>query len=130
MNERKIERQGPLEEGLLRAMRALDMQIAREMQRTPAEEEELGVLKWEPYQKRIENVASFVMNSLGDQEVGLDSLLVLTQALSKSLQFVVADLGADGLGKVRTAYCQQALENISRDAREGSQLLKDARSLT
>lgn len=130
MNERKTEKQSPLEEALLRAMRALDAQIAREMQRTPEEESVHGVLKWEPYQKRIENVASFALNALGDQEAGLDSVLVLAQAFSKTLQFVVNDLGTDGLGKVRSSYCQQALENIARDAYDGLQVLKDARSLT
>ena len=36
----------------------------------------------------------------------------------------VDDLGVEGLGKVRTAYCLQALENISRDVSRGEQALK------
>ena len=130
MNEKRTEKLGVLEEGLLRAMRSLDVQIAREMQRSPAEEEVLGVQKWEPYQKRIENVASFVLNSLGDEDAGLDSLLVLAQAFVKSLQLVVSDLGNDGLGKVRSAYCLDALEKISRDVFEALQLLRESRNLT
>jgi len=36
----------PLEQGLLTAMKAIDNQIAREMQRSPAEREAPGMQKW------------------------------------------------------------------------------------
>jgi hypothetical protein len=120
----KEERPTPLEQGLLNAMKALDNQIAREMQRSPAETDKHGVQKWEPYQKRIESVSAFVMNALGGQEVDLDSLLVLAQAMTKCLQLVVEELGQDGLGQVRSSYCQIAMENISKDAYRAGQILK------
>ncbi|NDC36853.1 MAG: hypothetical protein EBZ48_02240, partial [Proteobacteria bacterium] len=65
----KQEKRSPFEENLIKVLSAIDTQIAREMQRTPAEREEHGVQKWEPYQKRVELIVSRVLNSLGDQEV-------------------------------------------------------------
>ena len=113
----KAERQlPPLEQGLLTAMRALDNQIARAMQRSPSEREVHGVQKWEPISTRVENVCAFVLNSLGDEDVTLDSLLVLSQAMAKSLALVVDDLGAEGLGAMRTGYVSSALERIADDA--------------
>lgn len=120
-----LEKLPPLEQGILRAMKALDRQILREMQRTPAEREEKGVQKWEPIDTRIELVTSFVLNVLGEGEVELDSLLVMSQAMTKALRFVVHDLERDGLGELRTTYCQQALERISKDADDGARVLKD-----
>ena len=106
----------PLEEGLMMAMRALDNQIARAMERSPSEREVSGVQKWEPVAERVERVCVWVMNSLGDKEVQLDSLLVLSQAMTKALALIVDDLGEEGLGKMRSAYCVDALEKISVDA--------------
>lgn len=113
----------PLDEGLLRALRAIDTQVAREMQRTPAELEKLGVQKWEPFNKRIENIAAFLIDNISEQNVQLDSLLVLSQALVKVLKIFSEDLGEDGLGKMRSAYVRWALENLSRDAYEGQRAL-------
>ncbi len=113
----KAERQlPPLEQGLLTAMRALDNQIARAMQRSPSEREAHGVQKWEPIATRVENVCAFVLNSLGDEDVTLDSLLVLSQAMAKSLALVVDDLGLEGLGEIRSGYVSSALESIAEDA--------------
>jgi hypothetical protein len=122
---------GPLlESGLLQAMQAIDGQIAREMQRSPGEVERGGTLKWEPFNKRVEGVSSFLMNALGDREIELDSLLVLSQALVKSLYLVVEDLQREGLGKVRASYCLSAAEGIEKDARRTVEVLRDRRELT
>lgn len=117
------EQMPPLEAGLLTAMRAIDNQIARAMQRSPEQLEAHGVQKWEPYQQRIESISSFIMTSLGKRHVELDSLLVLSQAFSKSLALIVEDLGEEGLGKVRALYCREALAAIERDASSSSALL-------
>lgn len=105
-------------------MQAIDNQIAREMQRTPAELEAHGVQKWEPYAKRIELVSAFTLTALGEEQISLDAVLVLTQALAKTLQLVVEDLGTDGLGKVRTSYCVSAADVLSRTAHEIQTRLK------
>ena len=119
-----------LEQGLLTAMQAIDNQIAREMQRNPQQREQHGVQKWEPYNTRIERITAFVMNSLGGSEVDLDSVLVLYQTFSKAVQMVIEDLGEDGLGKVRSSYCQTALESVARDCRNGLALLQHTPELT
>jgi hypothetical protein len=113
-----------LEEGLLQAMNALDSQIARVMERSPAEREVYGVQKWEPYQQKTEQVATFVINSFGSNEAHLDSVLVLSQAFVKALKILSHDLGTEGLGKLRSAYCQSAAERINDDMR---QLLQELR---
>ena len=115
----KPEKLPPLERGILDALRAIDSQVAREMQRTPEEERSEGVQKWGPYASRIERVASFVLQNLGAAEVNLDSILVMAQAMSKTLTLLVEELGAEGLGKVRAGYCVDAFEKISRDANLG-----------
>ncbi|MBN8548079.1 MAG: hypothetical protein J0M12_02060 [Deltaproteobacteria bacterium] len=120
----------PMEEGILRAMSAIDKQVAREMQRTPAELDVHGVQKWEPYQKRIEFITSFVLNMLGDEKVQLDSLLVFAQAFAKSLALVVEDLGEEGLGKLRTEYALAATENIAKDCFKTTQQLKNTTEYT
>jgi len=107
---------GKLEEGLLLAMKAIDNQVARALQRTPSEREELGVQKWEPYETRIEHVTAFILNELGDNSVSIDSLLVLSQSFTKALRLISEDLGIAGLGNVRSAYCVDAMQKIRRDA--------------
>lgn len=125
MSENKPPKLPPLEEGLLQAMQALDKQVAREMQRTPAERERRGVLKDAPYDKRVENVTSFLLNSLGDEAISLDAVLILARSLAKTLHLVVEDLGSDGLGEVRTGYCRTAFEGITDDAYRGLTALRN-----
>jgi len=96
-------------------MKAVDSQIARAMSRTPAEREVQGVQKWQPLVDRVERVCAFVMNALGDEEIGLDSVLVFAQAFPKALSLIVEDLGEEGLGKVRAAYCVSISESIAAD---------------
>jgi hypothetical protein len=117
------------EELLLRAMRAIDNQIAREMQRTPAELEEQGVKKWEPMEKRAELTVSTVLDSLGENEIQVESVLVIAQALCKVILLVSEDLGADGLGKVRAEYFREAIKKIARDMQHGEKALQESDAL-
>ena len=119
----------PLKEGLITAMQALDVQVARDLQRTPAQEEVLGVQKWEPYQKRIEDVATLLIDCVGDRTITLDPLLILSQAFSKALQILACDLGQDGLGKMRSDYCTAAFENLASDSARALSLLKEEKDL-
>ena len=109
-------KEGKLEEGLRVAMCAIDNQVARAMQRTPAERDVGGVSKWGPYETRVEHVTAFLLNELGAEVVSLDSLFVLSQAFTKALRLATEDLGAEGLGKVRSEYCVDCMEKISNDA--------------
>jgi hypothetical protein len=106
----------PLEAGILQAMKAVDSQIARAMSRTPSEREAQGVQKWLPLTERVERVCALVMNALGDEEIGLDSVLVFAQAFPKALSLIVDDLGEEGLGKMRASYCVSISESIAGDA--------------
>ena len=128
--EEKPQKLSPLEEGILIALRALDNQILREVsKRSPADRDDQGVQKWEPIDTRVENVCSYVLNLLGEDVVKLDSLLVFAQAFPKILQMVVAELGEEGLGKVRSQYCIEALKRIAEDARRGSDNISTAAEL-
>ena len=113
-----------MESGLLQCMKALDNQIAREMQRSPEEREAHGVQKWEPYNTRIERVVTLLLNELGADNITLDSVLVLTQALSKTMSITVDDLGEEGLGNVRSTYCLKACEALSFDTERALNVLR------
>lgn len=119
------EQRGKLEQGLLQAMKAVDNQIARAMQRTPSERDVHGVQKWEPFNTRVENVAAFLLEEIGAQEASLDSLLVFTQGFTKALYLIVSDLGKEGLGSLRTSYCLDAMKKVERDAQEVIETLAD-----
>lgn len=120
----------PGEEGLLRALKAIDQQILREVStRTPAEVERHGQRKWEAFDSRVEQVCSFVLNALGDNDVQLDGVLVLAQGLTKALSFVAEDLGEDGLGKTRSEYLRVAADKIERDTDNLRLALKSGESL-
>ena len=126
----KTETKSPLEEGLITAMQGIDKQILREVStRTPAGREEHGVQKWEPIEKRVEYVSGFVLNELGEATVGLDSLLVMSQAFALALQMVSEDLGEEGLGEVRTTYLKTAFEQLERCAFRGKQALSSESTL-
>lgn len=121
MKVKKVER---LEEYLVGAMRAVDNQIARMLQRSPEEVEASGVQKWEPYQRKVEQLSKIMLDAFGDQSVQLDSILVFSQAFLKSLKIIVEDLDREGLGNIRTQYCRSALDNIEFDARSAISQLK------
>lgn len=107
----------PCEDGLLRAMQALDNQIARATHRAPAEREAHGVQKWQPIEDRIERVCAFILDLIGQDEARLDSVLVLAQAYTKALSLLVDELGPQGLGELRSAYSLAAARGLSRDSR-------------
>jgi len=111
------------------ALQALDSQISREMQRSPAEVELQGVQKWEPYQKRIELVTAMILQALSDEEIGLDGILVLSQAVTKALAFISDDLGPDGLGKMRSAYAESAFDAIETDCAKALRILRSETDL-
>lgn len=119
----------PLEEGLLLSARAIDNQVAREMQRSPAEVERHGVQKWKPYSDRVEKAATFLLNAVESEEIGLDGFIVLAQAWSKALYLLIDDLGPDGLGQIRSSYCRAAMEAISDDASRALGALGSERNL-
>ena len=122
-------KRGKLEDGLITALRAIDNQVAREMQRSPADRELHGVQKWQPFEKRVESISLLLLDAIADQEINLDSLLVMSQALSKALSLLTQDLGVSGLGTVRTEYCLQAANAISRDAFKITDTLKSRSEL-
>ena len=126
----KAEKRPPLEDGLIVAMQALDAQIAREMQRSPAALERHGVQKWEPIAKRVELVTVLVIDAINSQETELTSVLVLAQAFTKAINLLVQDLGQAGLGQVRSSYTLETMKQIVADAERASDLLKDERVLS
>ncbi|RIL06941.1 MAG: hypothetical protein DCC75_10400, partial [Proteobacteria bacterium] len=103
-----------------------DNQIAREMQRDPSKLAAKGVTRWEPFSKRIELIAAFALEKLGNNDVDLDSIIVLAQSYVKALALLVEDLGQGGLGKMRTGYCLDAMERIAADAERGIGLLRES----
>ena len=105
-----------LAQGLIAAMKAIDNQIARKMQRSPAEREEAGVQKWSPYAEKVEQTTALVLDAFGSQDIELDSVLVTSQAMVKALYLIIEEV--EDLGKLRTEYCQDALEKIDRDVRQ------------
>ncbi len=121
----KTKKTPPLESGLMSALKALDAQVAREMQRSPADREHAGVRKWEPYQKRIEIVTTFILGAIGEGEVQLDSLLISSQSLVKALRILIEDMEEQGLGKVRSEYCREAIKAIADDAHKAQSMLND-----
>lgn len=115
---KKPSKEPPLTSGLATAMRALDKQIARSMQRSPAEREQMGVQKWEPLNTKVEEVTTAVLELIGEDIASIDALLVLARAFPKALKLLVEELGEDGLGSLRSAYCRDAAEQIERDCRD------------
>jgi hypothetical protein len=107
----------PLEDGLLRALRALDNQILRETQRDAIGRAEHGVGKDDAIEKRVEQLSTWFLDSLGEADISLEALLVLSRASTKALSLLARDLGSDGLGAIRTRYCLQSLEDLERDLR-------------
>ena len=127
--QKKEPKEEPMIEGLGQMLQAIERQIAREMQRSPEEKERLGVQKWEPFLKRIEKIAAAAVEKLGNQEVGLDSLIVASQAMTTALQLVVEELGREGLGELRTGYCLWASDNLDRSILRMRQTLSEGSHL-
>lgn len=115
----------PFAADLISALHALDGQVAREMQRSPAELERHGVQKWEPYAKRVEKTAAVVLDSIGEERCKLDSVLIMAQAMTKGLSLLIEELGVENLGELRSSYCRAAMIAIERDARNALALLRN-----
>jgi len=124
----------PLFDGVHRSLRAVDSQIAREMQRTPAEREVHGVTKWQPMSKRVELLSAFFLDHIGDPATSEDAfsfeaLLVMAQSTVKALSLLVQDLGEADLGDLRSQYARDALNSMQFDVEralsEISQVGKD-----
>jgi hypothetical protein len=110
----------PLFDGVHRSLRAIDSQIAREMQRTPTQSEMHGVTKWAPMSKRVELLSAFFLDHLGDAAESADafsfeSLLVMAQSTVKALSLIVRDLGEADLGEIRSSYARDALSTMQFD---------------
>lgn len=131
MTKKEKEKNRPLlEQGLSTALQALDSQIARAIQRSPAEREVHGVQKWDPIQQRVETVCAHVLNGIGDEEFTLDGVLVLAQAFTKGLALLVDELGEEGLGAIRSKYCAAALESIVTDGERSLRQLRGRAELS
>ena len=114
------------DESLVGAMQCLDKQVARDVNtRRPQETAEQGVQKWRAHSERIESTTTLILDSIGDKEIDLDSVLILAQSFTKALSFISSDLGEAGLGDVRTQYCLEAFRAISRDCYNAESGLKD-----
>ena len=112
-----------LQDHVLASLHALDAQIARAMQRTPKEREEHGVEKWKPIQERVEKVTEIVLQGFADERCKLDGILVLSEAMVKSLRMLIEELEKEGLGEVRSHYCEVIFSNIEREVRTVKELL-------
>lgn len=120
----KKNKPAPLEAGLLMSLQAIENQISREVANRNQEQlAQHGVKRWESFDKRIENITSYLLNSLGENNVSLDSIQVLAQALVKTLAISVEDLQESGLGKLRTSYFVEATARIERDCDLVKQIL-------
>ncbi len=126
---KRAEKLPPLERGILDSFCALDTQIARDQQKSPKEVSEEGIQKWSAYESKVEQVTELLLEYLGEQSIELDGLLVMAQATAKSLSMLVSDLGREGLGKVRSGYCIDAAEKISRDCTQALGVLQGVKSL-
>jgi hypothetical protein len=111
----------PLEDGLLRALRAIDNQILREIQRDAKGREAHGVGKDDAIERRVELLSTWLLDCFGEDAAKLESLLVLSRAFTKSVSLIAQDLGRDGLGAVRARYCLQTFEDLERDVRLGEE---------
>lgn len=113
-----------LEGALLTTLKSLDNQMAREMQRSPEQLEKLGVQKWEPISKRVELITGFLLDRIGDDDIKIESLLVLLQSLSKTLYLLSDELQSDGLGKIRAEYILDTSQKVSYDVKRIVEIVK------
>jgi hypothetical protein len=116
-------KEAPLRRGLFELMKSLDAQVARRMQRSPEQREVEGVQKWGPYEVKTEEVAAMVLDAVANNEVQLDSVLILTRCFTKCLKLLVEELGEENLGNLRSAYCLEVFRAIGEDARLGAEML-------
>ncbi len=114
-----------LEESLLIALKAVDNQIKRAMERSPSEREVHGVQKWKPIEDRVESVCEIVISEYGENH-DLDSLIVFSRAFVKSLVIICEELGLESFGEIRGAYVKDAIRKIEDEIkRAGALISKD-----
>ena len=68
-------------------------------------------------------MVTLVLDELGHDNVKLDSLIVLSQAMTKALYLLIEELGEEGLGTLRSAYCRQTIEAVERDCSRAAAVL-------
>jgi hypothetical protein len=112
-----------LEDSLLTALKAVDNQIARAMERTPAEREVHGVQKWKPIDDRVERICELLLSEYG-QSYQLESLLVFSRAFVKSLSMICDELGSDAFGEIRGGYVKECFRVIEGDVERGRAVFK------
>ncbi len=114
-----------LDESLIKALEAIDNQIRRTVDsRTPSDRAVAGVQKWKPYEDRIERLTTLLLDNFGTN-VGLDSILVLSQVMIKSLTIVTEDLGEDGLGKLKSTYVRDTINNLEIELERLKRIFKE-----
>ncbi len=118
------EQLSPLEEAILASLQAVDDQIALEHKRQPSEPELRGVDEGEIYRKRVEFIASFLIGAAEADQVGLNSLVVFTQAFAKALAMTVDDRASEGLKDISTSYALLAAKSVEKDAGKLMRLLR------
>jgi hypothetical protein len=115
-------KQPPLESGLMQAMTALDKQITREISsRDPQRTQTRGASARPAQEERAEQVTTFVIDLFASHTVRLDSILVLSEALTHSLQLISEELGQEGLGEVRSAYVTTVAKRLEQFSRRMQQ---------
>lgn len=112
-----------LEESLLTALKAVDNQIKRAMERSPSEREVHGVQKWKPIEDRVESVCEIIISEYGENH-DLDSLIVFSRAFVKSLVILCEELGLESFGEIRGAYVKDAIAKIEDELRKLSVILR------
>ena len=117
-----------LDESLIRALELIDSQIARAMERTPAEREVSGVQKWKPFEERIERLSGLLLDNFGER-VQLDSVVVLSQVMVKVLSILCQEMGSDGLGDVRGQYVQEALKLLEIEIERSIAVFKEEKGI-
>ena len=117
-----------LDESLIRALELIDSQIARAMERTPAEREVSGVQKWKPFEERIERLSGLLLDNFGER-VQLDSVVVLSQVMVKVLSILCQEMGSDGLGDVRGQYVQEALKLLEIEVERSIAVFKEEKGI-
>lgn len=117
----------PLESSLRKALESIDHQLAREFSsRSPETYQELGVSKSEPMQERVERIASFLIQEFGNNQIQLEGVSVLAEAVVKVLNIISHDLDPQEIGRVRSALILRTLERIASDSQRAISYLSQS----
>ena len=124
----KLEKLPLLDESLIRALELVDSQISRAMQRTPEQREVSGVQKWKPLEERVERLSTLLLDHFGER-VQLDSILVLSQVLTKVFSILCQELGEEGFGEVRSLYAKDVLNLLEIEIQRAKSVFKEDNDL-